>query len=206
MIMEEKYTYIKRGLGYLEFDTPISQELNSNDLGTTWADYNNGKFVLLSAEQLAFKNEHPTASIKEVFDMQMTPAPVRTLEDAKNEMIATIEEYDDSNSVNEFIITHDGQVVTTDWFEPNIRANYKNSVESAELVGLPTVSFYVGDMPITLPTQDAKLMLAQIQLYADACYIVTRQHIAAVEALTTIEAVDAFDYTADYPNKLSFEV
>ena len=206
MIMEEKYIYIKRGLGYVEFDTPISTELNGNDLGSTWEDYNNGKFVLLSAEQLAFKNEHPTASIKEVFDMQMTPAPVRTLEDAKNEMIATIEEYDDSNSVNEFIITHDGQVVTTDWFEPNIRANYKNSVESAELVGLPTVSFYVGDMPITLPTQDAKLMLAQIQLYADACYIVTRQHIAAVEALTTIEAVDAFDYTADYPNKLSFEV
>ena len=206
MIMEEKYIYIKRGLGYVEFDTPISTELNGNDLGSTWEDYNNGKFVLLSAEQLAFKDEHPTASIKEVFDMEITPTPVRTLEDAKNEMIATIEEYDDSNSVNEFIITHDGQVVTTDWFEPNIRANYKNSVESAELVGLPTVSFYVGDMPITLPTQDAKLMLAQIQLYADACYIVTRQHIAAVEALTTIEAVDAFDYTADYPNKLSFEV
>ena len=206
MIMEEKYIYIKRGLGYVEFDTPISTELNGNDLGSTWEDYNNGKFVLLSAEQLAFKDEHPTASIKEVFDMEITPTPVRTLEDAKNEMIATIEEYDDSNSVNEFIVTHDGQVVTTDWFEPNIRANYKNSVESAELVGLPTVSFYVGDMPITLPTQDAKLMLAQIQLYADACYIVTRQHIAAVEALTTIEAVDAFDYTADYPNKLSFEV
>lgn len=203
---EEKYIYIKRGLGYVEFDTPISEELNGNDLGSTWADYNNGKFVLLSAEQLAFKNEHPTASIKEVFDMQMTPAPVRTLEDAKNEMIATIEDYDQSNNVNEFIVTHDGQVVTTHWFEPNIRANYKNSVESAELVGLPTVSFYVGDMPITLPTQNAKLMLAQIQLYADACYIVTRQHIAAVEALTTIEAVDAFDYTADYPNKLSFAV
>jgi len=204
--MEEKYIYIKRGLGYVEFDTPISTELNGNDLGTTWEDYNNGKFVLLSAEQLTFKDEHPAASIKEVFDMQMTPAPVRTLEDAKNEMIATIINYDESDAVNEFIVAHEGQVVTTDWFEPAIRANYKNSVESAELVELPTVSFYVGDMPITLPTQDAKLMLAQIQLYADACYIVTQQHIAAVNSLDTIEVVDAYDYTANYPNKLSFEV
>ena len=203
---EEKYIYIKRGLGYLEFDTPISQELNGNDLGSTWVDYMSGKFVLLSAEQLTFKDNNPTASIKEVFDMQITPAPTRTLQDAKNEMIATIEEYDDSNSVNEFIVTHDGQVVTTDWFEPAKRANYKNSVESAELVGMQNVSFYVGDMPITLPTQDAKLMLAQIQLYADACYIVTRQHIAAVEALTTIAEVDAYDYQNGYPTKLSFVV
>lgn len=206
MIMEEKYIYIKRGLGYVEFDTPISTELNGNDLGTTWEDYNNGKFVLLSAEQLAFKGEHPTASIKEVLDMQMTPTHVRTLEDAKNEMISAIEDYDQSDNVNEFIVTHDGQVVTTHWFEPNIRANYKNSVESAELVGMQNVSFYVGDIPLTLSTQNAKLMLAQIQLYADACYIVTRQHIAAVEALNTIEAVDAYDYTQGYPTKLTFAV
>ena len=183
--MEEKYIYIKRGHGYLEFGTPISTELNGNDLGTTWVDYNNGKFVLLSAEQLAFKDEHPNASIYEVF---------------------TIEDYDQSDNVNEFIVTHDGQVIITYWFEPNIRANYKNSVESAELVGMSTVSFYVGNMPLTLPTQNAKLMLAQIQLYADACYIVTRQHIAAVEALATIEAVDAYDYQSGYPTKLSFEV
>lgn len=203
---EEKYIYIKRGLGYLEFDTPISQELNANDLGTTWEDYNNGKFVLLSAEQLAFKAAHPNASIKEVFDMELTPAPTRTLEDAKEEVLSAIEEYDQSDNVNEFIVTHDGQVVTTDWFEPAKRANYKNSVESAELVGMQNVSFYVGDMPLTLSTQNAKLMLAQIQLYADACYIVTKQHIAAVEALNTIEAVDAYDYTAGYPTKLSFAV
>lgn len=128
------------------------------------------------------------------------------LQNAKDKKIAKIDEYDKSSRVNEFIVTHDGQVVTTHWFEPNIRANYKNSVESAELVGMQTVSFYVGNMPLTLSTQDAKMMLAQIQLYADACYIVTQQHKAAIEALETIEAVDAYDYTTGYPNKLSFDV
>ena len=128
------------------------------------------------------------------------------MERAKAEKISELEEYDQSSNVNEFIVTHDGQVVTTHWFEPNIRANYKNSVESAELVGMSTVSFYVGNMPLTLPTQNAKLMLAQIQLYADACYIVTQQHKAAIEALGTIEEVDAYDYTQGYHNKLSFDV
>lgn len=134
------------------------------------------------------------------------PTQEQLLAIAKMEKIRELEMYDQSDSVNEFIVTHDGQVVTTHWFEPNIRANYKNSVESAELVGLPTVSFYVGNMPLTLPTQNAKLMLAQIQLYADACYIVTQQHKAAIEALGTIEAVDAYDFTTGYPNKLSFAV
>jgi hypothetical protein len=134
------------------------------------------------------------------------PTPEQLLERAKDSKIGEVEMYDQSSNVNEFTVTHDGQIVTTHWFEPNIRANYKNSVESAELVGQPTVSFYVGDMPLTLPTQNAKLMLAQIQLYADACYIVTQQHKAAIEALETIEAVDAYDYTQSYPTKLSFAV
>lgn len=135
-----------------------------------------------------------------------TPTPEQLLERAKDSKIREVERYDQSDSVNEFIVTHDGQVVTTYWFEPNLRSNYKNSVESAELVGHPTVSLYIGDMPLTLPTQNAKLMLAQIQLYADACYIITQQHKSAVEALETIEEVDAYDYTQGYPNKLSFDV
>lgn len=134
------------------------------------------------------------------------PTQEQLLGRAKDSKIREVERYDQSSNVNEFIVTHDGQVIITHWFEPSIRANYKNSVESAELVGMSTVSFYVGNMPLTLPTQNAKLMLAQIQLYADACYIVTQQHKAAIEALGTIEAVDAYDFTTGYPNKLSFDV
>ena len=61
-------------------------------------------------------------------------------------------------------------------------------------------------MPITLSVATAKLMLAQIQLYADQCFIVTKQHKAAVEALDSIEAVDNYDVTAGYPTKLIFNV
>ena len=49
-------------------------------------------------------------------------------------------------------------------------------------------------------------MLQALEIYALACYNVTEEHKAAVNALTTIEEVDAYDYTTDYPEKLSFDV
>ena len=50
----------------------------------------------------------------------------------------------------------------------------------------------------------AKMALAQVQLYANQCYGVTERHKAAVNALETIEAVEAYDFTIGYPEKLSF--
>lgn len=179
---------------------------------TTKEWYNEGQSMTRRIPNGVFAGVPTTAQLTEwgfveyVEPAPPVPTPEELLRRAKDEKISELEEYDTSSAVNEFIVTHDGQIVTTSWFEPNLRSNYKNSVESAELVGQPTVSVYVGDMPLTLPTQNAKMMLAQIQLYADACYIVTRQHIAAVEALTTIEAVDNYDYTQGYPNKLNFDV
>ena len=59
-------------------------------------------------------------------------------------------------------------------------------------------------MPLTLDIQTAKMALAQIQIYANQCYNVTEQHKAAVNALTDIEDVEAFDVTVGYPEKLTF--
>ncbi len=52
----------------------------------------------------------------------------------------------------------------------------------------------------------AKMALAQIQLYADRCYIVTETHKAEVNALDSIEAIDNYDITSGYPEKLNFTI
>lgn len=199
-------TYIKKSVNghYVTCDEPIDSVYWEGKIGTTYQDYLDGKWVLLSAEQVAFKDAHPTASVGEVFNMAI--APIDYVAEAKTNKLNEIDSYDNSQAVNGFDIIHNGVVVATHWFEPNIRANYKNSVESAELVGLPTVSFYVGDMPLTLTTQNAKLMLAQIQLYADACYIVTKQHQAAIEAMDNEEDINEYDITVGYPTRLSFTI
>lgn len=198
-----KYTYIKQDIRgyYIEFDEMFNPDLYNN-LGDSYEDFLDNKWVLLSDEQVAFHNEHPGASVKEVWDMELTPIPPRTIEDAKQEMIWNIENYDNSSNVNGFTVN--GTV--EGWFTPDERSNYKSSIDAAKLLGINELVFYVGDLKLEVTTTQAEIMLAQIQLYADQCYIVTKQHKLAVEALTTIEEVDNFDYTADYPEKLDFTV
>lgn len=60
-----KYIYIKNNLPqiYIEFDEPILEELNGNNLGTTYEDFLNGMWVLLNNEQVAFHSEYPNATV-----------------------------------------------------------------------------------------------------------------------------------------------
>lgn len=78
------YTYInrkKRGY-YATFD----ERLDSNYAqGSTYEDFQTGNpapWVPLSAEQVAFHEENPTATVKEVLDMAIDPA--KTLREAKS--------------------------------------------------------------------------------------------------------------------------
>lgn len=196
-----KYTYIKHDIKgyYVEFNEMFNPDLYNN-LGSTYQDFLNNLWVLLSDEQVAFHNEHPTASVKEVWDMQLTPIPPRTLDQAKREMIQNIEYYDNSSEVNGFTINNDVE----GWFTPDERSNYRSSIDAAKLLQVPSLSFYVGDMLLEVTPTQAEYMLAQVQLYADQCYMVTKQHKLDVEAMETIEEVDEFDYTADYPQKINF--
>ena len=171
-----------------------------NNVGDTYQDFLDNKWVLLSDEQVAFHEEHPTATVKEVWDMEITPIPPRTLEDAKAEMIAKIEEYDESSEVNGFKING----VTAGWFTPEERSNYKSSIDAAKLLGVSDLTFFIGDNELSVTIPQAEYMLAQIQLYADSCYIVTKEHKITVGSLETIEEVDAFPYTEGYPQMLDF--
>jgi hypothetical protein len=90
------------------------------------------------------------------------PEPViveRTLAEAKEEKIEQIKNYDSSTSVNSFNVISGGNTVSA-WLTPAERANYRSSIDAAELVGIENLSLYIGEIPITLPIATAKLMLA----------------------------------------------
>ena len=202
----EKYLYIKKSQcgKFIEFNEPLNAE-EYNNLGETWEDYLDNKWVMLSEEQIAFHEANADATVEEVFNMTHVPAPVRTLEQAKEEKIRQIEEFDNSNAVNKIIIKIGENTINT-WFTPEKRADYKASIDAAELLGMETVSPVFSGQSIEIPTATAKTALAQIQIYANRCYNVTENHKAAVNALDTIEAVDSYDYTIGYPEKLTFNI
>lgn len=195
------FTYISKKVKNCYFT--IEEELapTAYEIGATLADFYDGKWVLLSEEQAAFHEEHPNASVTEVWNMELIPTPephVRDLDDAKREKKAQIDNYDNSSDVNGFEVNGN-----TAWFTADERANYRASIESAKLLNVSSISFYIGDTLLTLPTEQVELLLAQLQLYADQCFIVTKQHKANVDALETIEEVDNYDYMTGYPQKIT---
>lgn len=197
-------TYIKKELSnyYVEFEQELNPELYTN-IGSTYNDFIANKWIKLSEEQVAFHNENPNATIKEVLEMQLADNTVtRTLEQAKQEKINEIIMYDLSDSVNSFSING---VITT-WLNVQERLNYRQSVEDAKLMENETITFFVDNYQLEVETSKASTMLVALQMYADACFIKTKQHQIAVQQLTTIEEVDNYDYTVGYPERLNFVI
>ena len=75
--------YIKDGQ-FIEFSFELDEKYN---VGSSYEDYQNGKFVKLSEEQISFMESNPTASISEVWNMKMNVVE-RTLEQAKQEHLS----------------------------------------------------------------------------------------------------------------------
>jgi hypothetical protein len=182
----------------------LEEELDVDNylIGTTMEEFYKNYYIQLNEEQIKFLEENPSASAVEIFNMELTPIAEPTLEEVKLNKVKEIDVYDNSIAVNNFKINDS---INT-WFTVAERNNYCASINAAKTVGLDTLSFFVGDIKLEIGTAMAEGMLAQIQLYADACFIVTKQHKMNVEALTTIEEVNNYDYTIGYPEQLNFQL
>lgn len=170
---------------------------------TTNKWYTEGNSMTMRVDEHTLFSGIPTAEqlAEWGYEPYVEPVHVPTLDELKEDKIAQIMEYDSSPSVNEFIVN--GQSA---WFDKETRSNFRGSLSDAELLEETTVSVPVNGIVLTLPIQQAKLFLAQIQRYADACTLVSAGHISQVQAMTTKKAVNEFDITAGYPQKLTFTI
>lgn len=137
--------------------------------------------------------------------VEPAPTPEQLLERAKASKIVELEAYDQSDAVNSFDIVMAGETMSV-WLTPDKRADYKNSIDAAELLGMEEVHPVFNGVMVTLPIQRAKLALAQVQIYANQCYGVTEIHRENINNLSTIEAVEGYDFERNYPTKLVFEL
>lgn len=196
-------TYLKYSVNdkYVTLDEPLDPVLYNN-IGETYDDYMNDMWVPLSEEQIAFKEANPFASIDEVFNMKMEGTTVfyeRTVDNAKLEMKANIEYYDNSNYVNVFYI-HDIEI----WLDKSTRAGLKLRFDAENAMGQENTILWYKDMQFQLPVKDAIQMLYAVEIYASQCYDNTQRHYAEVDKLETVEEVDNYDYKSGYPEKLNF--
>lgn len=120
---------------------------------------------------------------------------------AKAQKIAEIEAYDASSAVNGF--TLNGSLV---WLDKSTRVGLMNSTNIAKASGSATTTLWLGGARMVVPCDKAIQLLSALEMYALGCFNVTASHKAAVEALTTIDEVLAYDYTQGYPEQLKMEV
>ena len=120
------------------------------------------------------------------------------------EKLRQITDYDTSPAVNSFKLN--GADV---WLDKATRVGLMNSTAIEKAAGKETTTlwFAIGgvETKITLPCDTAIQMLSALEMYALACYNRTAQHKAAVAKLTTVEEVEAYDFTTGYPEKPAFD-
>lgn len=199
-LFPKKYYYIK-DKKIIELRNILNPQFYQ--IGQDYKDYLNNKYVLLSEEQIHYMLYNPEASIYLIYYLGELPEPkVPTLEEVKAKKLMELAMYDTSENVNSFTINN----VLPAWFTPSERTNYALSVQSAKNFGVDTLTFAVGNNVLQVATEKAEMMLSAIQLYADNCYMITKQHELVINNLDNIEAIKQYDITTGYPEKLNFDL
>lgn len=118
---------------------------------------------------------------------------------AKERKKAEIEHHDKSSAVNQFFIGE-----TPMWLDKDTRTGLKLRFEAEIAMGKTDTTLWADGVQYPLSLETAIQMLYALEVYASMCYDQTQAHLAAIDALTTIEEVEAYDYTTNYPDKLHF--
>lgn len=133
----------------------------------------------------------------------------KTLEEAKEMLLAEIDAYDKSSAVNGFYLN--GMLIPwskDDPSSPNVdkRMGLRQNIADKVALGEENISIWMKGMSFTMPCAQAEMLMRSIENYAYECFNVTAAHKVAVSELTSIEEVEKYDITAGYPAQLRMEV
>lgn len=135
-----------------------------------------------------------------------TPAEAETLAFAKEMALRAIAAYDTSGAVNAFYLARGGTKMEY-WLPAEKRGQLITSVTIwSESHDNYTLDLRELGTSVSLPCNTLLGMLGKLDSYAVECYNATSAHQAAVMKKATVAEVVAYDYTAGYPERLTFEV
>lgn len=109
-------------------------------------------------------------------------------------LLKKIDLYDVSSNVNCFYYQD-----SPTWLDKNTRVGLMNLANCSD----STVSVVLASQVIELPVDTLKEYLKQIEVYAGKCYLITATHKVNAYKLQTIDEIVNYDYTANYPSKLT---
>lgn len=123
---------------------------------------------------------------------------VDPLELARGNKLMAIEDYDQSDNVNQFYLSG-----VPMWLDAPTRQQLRISIEAYQATGAETVTKWFGGQQFTFPTSAWLQMLNALEVYAAEALNVTEAHKAAVMAMDNVEDIEAYDITQGYPEELN---
>lgn len=134
------------------------------------------------------------------------PTAEELLQQAKNNKIKELKQYDSSYKVNECTINYQNQILHY-WSDREERSVLKGVIKDFINVGKTEYRLDLRDLGISiwLPCEILLHMLEQLEIYAAECYNKTSDHIYNINALTSVEDINSYDFTVGYPDKLIFK-
>lgn len=192
------FTYLKNDINNTTISFEIQLPNDAYEIGSTYEDYINGKWILLNEKQISFYNENPSANSQEIIEMKMQPINIDIVKQAK---INEITDYDTSSNVNCFFLN--GKEV---WLDRETRVSLMSTTQIKINLGEENTTIWLGNFNVTLPCKNVIQMLSQLEMYAYECFNQTAKHKAAVEALSNADEIKNYDITVGYPEKISFNV
>lgn len=124
------------------------------------------------------------------------------LEPMRKALLHNIETFDTSSAVNGFLLN--GSV---EWIDIDLRVKLcTRTLPEEKKAGKTSTVLWLGNKPYELPIETIEQIMHEIEIYAKACLDVTNSHKAQVLTLSDVSALVAYDYTAGYPEKLSFNI
>lgn len=145
--------------------------------------------------------EYNEDEVQEAFAWFVSKMDALKLDQAKEKLIAEITAYDTSDKVNGFMLN--GVLV---WLDKATRVGLMNSTTIAKAAGQQTTTLWLKGIKLVVDCDKAIQLLSALEMYALECFNTTASHKAAVNELTTIEEVEAYDYKAGYPKMLEMTV
>lgn len=150
-----------------------------------------GVIVNPTKEQLAENGWQPY--------VEPEPTDEEKLEAAKAEKLMQIDNYDASSNVEEFTINGIPM-----WLGHELRQQIRTSADAYTAMGYENMTKVFNGQEFTFPITTWLQMLNALEIYAAEALNTTERHKNAVDAMTSIQDIIDYDYTAGYPEKLEF--
>lgn len=176
----------------------LSEEDIANNIGSTWEDISNGKYVELSKEQVEFYKENPTATIEEIFYMKLNNSV--TTRDKLN-AINYLLSYDSSPEVNTFYINGDPL-----WINKDNRRYLRDALRASSKNGEKSFTLFANDKTYEIDIVILEEILDSVEFYAMNCLLITNKLKQRIQDAKTREEIKSILDMKKYPDKLKFEI